>query len=623
MDPNMLNRYPFWKNALIIVVLIVGFIYAVPNFFGEDPALQISATKQAAIDDSVQQKVATVLTDANIPFTVERHSGSLLFRFNNTPQQLQAKEQLSTTLSNDYVIALNLAPAVPSFFRWFAATPMKLGLDLRGGVHFLLQVDVDSAIKRHVNGFVDGIKSRFREQKIHYRNVSVSGEKLDFRFDSQADQDEALALLHQEFPAILITAEKGGQAESFPLSGELTPMEWKTVLDNAIEQSINTLRNRVNELGVAEAVVQRQGQDRIVVELPGVQDTAYAKEILGTTASLEFRMVNYQADPNLYLNSRPPAGTVMFKDREGRPHLFDRQVVLSGENIVGAQSGFDEMGKPAVFIQLGGDIRQFSRITGENIGNGMATIFVETRYTTQEINGKKVRVPETRNEVISIANITTRLGNRFQITNMESATEARNLSLLLRAGALPAPIDIIEERIIGPSMGEDNIKKGIISLVVGLSLIMVFMAVYYNLFGLIANMGLLLNLLMLLSFLSVIGATLTLPAIAAIVLTLGMAVDANVLIFERIREEMRLGHTVQASIAAGFDRAFVTILDANLTTFIAALALFSIGSGPIKGFALALILGLITSVFTAVPVTRMLVNIIFGGRNLKKLPIGI
>jgi preprotein translocase subunit SecD len=290
---------------------------------------------------------------------------------------------------------------------------------------------------------------------------------------------------------------------------------------------------------------------------------------------------------------------------------------------VGAQSGFDEMGKPAVFIQLGGDVRQFSRITGENIGNGMGTIFVETRYTTQDVDGKKVRVPETHNEVISIANITTRLGNRFQITNMESATEARNLSLLLRAGALPAPIDIVEERIIGPSMGEENIQKGIISLVVGLSLIMVFMAVYYNVFGLIANIGLILNLIMLLSFLSVIGATLTLPAIAAIVLTLGMAVDANVLIFERIREEMRVGHTVQASISAGFDRAFVTILDANLTTFIAALALFSIGSGPIKGFALALILGLITSVFTAVPVTRMLVNLIFGGRNLKKLPIGM
>lgn len=619
----MLNHNPVWKNILIVLVLLLGFIYAIPNFFGEDPALQVSALKQAAVDDAAQQRVAASLNELAVPYKLEHHDGSLLVRFNNTTQQLQAKDKLTTLLGNDYVVALNLAPAVPEIFRTFGATPMKLGLDLRGGVHFLLQVDVNAAAKRHFNGFVDGIKSRFREQKIHYRNVAVSGEQLDLRFDSQSDREEAVKLLRNDFPGLILVSDKGGEAESFPITGTLSPVEQKNVVDYAIDQSINTLRNRVNELGVAEAVVQRQGQDRIVVELPGVQDTAYAKEILGTTASLEFHMVNYQNDPGQFVSSRAPSGTVLYKDRIGRPHLFERQVVLSGENIVGAQSGFDEMGKPAVFIQLGGDVRQFSRITGDNIGNGMGTIFVETRYTTQEVDGQKVRVPETHYEVISIATINQRLGNRFQITNMESATEARNLALLLRAGALPAPIDIVEERIIGPSMGEENIRKGIVSLAVGLGLIMIFMGVYYSVFGIIANIGLVFNLVMLLAFLSIIGATLTLPSIAAIVLTLGMAVDANVLIFERIREEMHMGHTVQSAINAGFDRAFVTILDANLTTFIAALALFSIGSGPIKGFALALILGLVTSVFTAVSVTRMVVNLLYGGRVLKKLPIGM
>lgn len=619
----MLNRYPLWKNILIIFVLVLGFVYAIPNFFGEDPALQISALKQAAVDDATMKNIETNLDDAKIPYTTERSNGSLLIRFKNTNQQLQAKDQLAHILGSDYVVALNLAPAVPGIFRAVSAMPMKLGLDLRGGVHFLLQVDVDAAIKRHLDGFVEGIKSRLREDKIHYRNVSVSGETLDLRFETDNDRQQAANMLRNEFRGLVVVADKGGESDSFPIQASLSPAEQKTVNDYALEQSINTLRNRVNELGVAEAVVQRQGQDRIVVELPGVQDTAYAKEILGTTASLEFHMVNYQNDPSQYINSRAPAGTVMYVDRAGRPHLFDRKVVLSGENIIGAQSGFDEMGKPAVFIQLGGDVRQFSRITGENVGNGMGTIFVETRYQTREVDGQKVRVPETHYEVISVATINQRLGNRFQITNMESATEAKNLALLLRAGALPAPIDIIEERIIGPSMGEENIQKGMISLVVGLSLIMLFMIVYYRVFGLIANLGLVLNLVLLLAVLSIIGATLTLPSIAAIVLTLGMAVDANVLIFERIREEMHIGHSVQASISAGYDRAFVTILDANLTTFIAALALFSIGSGPIKGFALTLILGLATSVFTAVSVTRLVVNAAYGGRVLKKLPIGM
>jgi preprotein translocase subunit SecD len=618
----VLNRYPLWKNGLILLVLLLGCFYAIPNFFGEDPALQISDLRQAAVDEATLDRIKTTLKNENIPFMAERGAGNLLIRFKNTQQQLEAKESLGTLLGNDYIVALNLAPAVPSFFRSLGAQPMKLGLDLRGGVHFLMQVDVNAAIKRHLEGFVEGIKSRLREEKIRYRAVAMVNNQLSLSFASETDREDAANLLHREFPGLQLLAEKA-QGDAFPLTASLTPAEEKSIRDYTLDQSMNTLRNRVNELGVAEAVVQRQGQDRIVVELPGVQDTAYAKEILGKTASLEFLMANTQYDPYQYQTTRPPAGTILYYDREHRPHLFDRKVVLSGDSIIGAQSGFDDMGKPAVFIQLGGDVRQFSRITGENVGNGMGTIYVDTRYSTQEVNGEKIRVPETSYQVISVATINQRLGNRFQITNMQSTTEARNLALLLRAGALPAPIDTIEERIIGPSMGSENIQKGIVSLVVGLSLILIFMVAYYRQFGLIANLGLVLNLIMLLAVLSIIGATLTLPGIAAIVLTLGMAVDANVLIFERIREEIHHGQTIQSSINAGYNRAFVTILDANITTFIAALALFSIGSGPIKGFAITLILGLFTSVFTAVSVTRALVNGLYGGRALKKLPIGM
>ncbi len=618
----LLNRYPLWKNALIIAVLLLGFVYAVPNFFGEDPALQISAAKQIAVGSDTEHKIEAVLKQAEIPYTLEEEAGKVLLRFKSTSDQMQAKDQLALALGGDYIVALNLAPAVPGFLRSLGADPMKLGLDLRGGVHFLLQVDMNAALSRHLDGFSESIKSRLREEKIHYRSIGMQEGKLNLRFANTVDREAAESVIRREFSGLQVTVEPE-LGDAYPLTCTLSDFEKKSVQDYAVEQSMNTLRNRVNELGVAEAVVQRQGQDRIVVELPGVQDTAYAKDILGKTASLEFRLVNNEADPSQALSGRAPAGTVLIRDREGRPHLFDRKVVLSGESIVGAQSGFDEMGKPAVFLQLGGDVRQFSRITGENVGNGMGTIYIDTRYVTKIVDGKSVRVPETHYEVISVATINQRLGNRFQITNMESTTEARNLALLLRAGALPAPIDYVEERIIGPSMGVENIEKGVVSLLVGLSLIMIFMVVYYRVFGLIANLGLVFNLVMLLAVLSIIGATLTLPGIAAIVLTLGMAVDANVLIFERIREELRVGQSVQASINAGFNRAFVTILDANMTTFIAALALFAIGSGPIKGFALTLILGLVTSVFTAVSVTRAMVNAAFGGRTLKKLPIGI
>ncbi len=619
----ILNKFPLWKNALVAVLLVLGLIYALPNIFGEDPAIQISALKQAQLDAGALARIEQTLQQADIHYVLEQENGNVLLRFDNSDGQLKAKDLLSRQLGNDYIVALNLAPAVPHGLRIISANPMKLGLDLRGGVHFLLQVDVPAAQERHLDSFAESLKSRLREENIRYRNINAQGQQLRILFVDEQAKDAGIALIQQEYPNLQVERDQNTDANSLTVNTTLTEAEKNIVRDYAVEQSMVTLRNRVNELGVAEAVVQRQGMDRIVVELPGVQDTARAKEIVGKTASLTFQMVNKDYNPGEYVNKRAPAGTVMYYDRDGRPWIFDRQVVLSGDSIVGAQSGFDEYGKPAVFIQLGGNTRYFSKITGDNIGNSMGSIFVETRFHDKEQNGEIKRVSETIYEVISVATIQSRLGNRFQITNMQSADEARTLALLLRAGALPAPIDFVQERIIGPSLGMENIEKGLVSLGMGLLLVLIFMAVYYHRFGIIADIALLVNLVLIIAILSLIGATLTLPGIAGIVLTMGMAVDANVLIFERIREELRNGQSPQSSIAAGFDKAFATIIDAQLTTFIAALALFSMGSGPIKGFAVTLIIGLLTSVFTAVTVTRSMVNIAFGGKTLKKLSIGM
>lgn len=614
------NRYPRWKNLLILLVLCVAFVYALPNVFGEDPAVQISSLKTVDVDDSTLARIKMALDGAGLKYELEHENHDLLLRFHNTNEQLAAKDLLAQTLGTDYMVALNLAPAIPPYLRVIDATPMKLGLDLRGGVHFLLQIDMHAAFERQLDGYAETLRTRLREERIHYRSVDVNNTALQLRFANKTDQLAALTLIKGEFTGLDLEASDLGDA--FYVKATLNMAEQKNVQNYALEQSMNTLRNRVNELGVAEALVQRQGADRIVVELPGVQDTAHAKEILGKTASISFYIVDSDHNPRDYVTQRPPAGTVLYLDREGAPHLFDRRVVLSGDSIVGAQPGVDEMGQPSVSIQIGGNTRQFSRVTGENINRQMGTVFIETRYNTVVQNGQTIREPETTYQVISIATIRSRLGNRFQITGL-SAQESRNLALLLRAGALPAPIDIVEERIIGPSMGLENIEKGMISLAAGLGLVLVFMMAYYRTFGLIADIALVTNLILLVAVLSIIDATLTLPGIAGLVLTMGMAVDANVLIFERIREELRGGQGVQAAIQSGYEKAFVTIVDANLTTFIAGLSLFSIGSGPIKGFAIILIIGLVTSVFTAVTVSRAIVNICYGGRRLEKLSIGI
>lgn len=610
----MLNQFPRWKNWAIFLCLVVAFIYAMPNVFGDNPAVQISAEKDALLDDFVIRKMKTALDTAKISYIEERTERAVLFRFQTSEDQLAAQSLIQQSIGGQYVVALNIAPSAPEWMRRIHANPMKLGLDLRGGVHLLFQVDMADVEQRHLDGIVESLKTRLREEKIRYRALQVDKAQVTIRWASADDARNALTRLQPTFPEIIFTP-----IDPLTTQATLNPIAKKAMVDDAMDQTMLTFRNRVNELGVAEAVVQRQGLDRLVVELPGVQDTAYAKQILGTTASVSFYLLS-EAD-----SSSPTdfGGTVTYSDRNKRSYTFDRTVVLSGDNIVGAQSTYDDYGKPAVAIQISGNVAAFSTVTGNNIGRGMGTVFTETRYHDQTINGVVTRVAETNREVINVANIQSRLGNRFQITGLGSTQEARNLALLLRAGALPAPVDIVEERIIGPSMGAENIQKGMVSLIVGLTLVLVFMVVYYNVFGLIANVALLANLFVLVAILSLLGATLTLPSMAAIVLTLGMAVDANVLIFERIREELRQGQSAHGSIHAGYEKAFITIVDANITTLIAGIALFAIGSGPIKGFALTLIIGLGTSVFTAVTVSRAVTNLFFGGRRLTSLPIGI
>ncbi len=615
-----LNHYSTWKNILVTLIVILGVLYALPNLFGEAPAIQISALK-GGIDPKTIETVESTLSTAQIPYQIETTEERILVRFDDTNAQLIARDLVAQSIGDSMVVALNLAPKTPEWLKLLGAKPMKLGLDLRGGVHFLMEIDTASIMTRRLDTYLTDVRTRLREDNIRYRKIELNAQnELQIRFEDEATLQQADHLLNAEFPGLELLPVQNDNA--YLLQGGLSELEAREVLNYAVDQTMMTLRNRVNELGVSEAVVQRQGAHRIVVELPGVQDTAMAKEILGKTATLEFRLVNVDRDVNNVTSTSVPADSELLYETNGTPVLVKRQVILAGENIIGAQTGMDEFGKPSVSIQVGGDVRNFSRVTGENIGKPLAAVFIESKFINKENNGEMVREVKHIKEVISVATINSALPNRFQITGLSSAEEARTLALLLRAGALPAPIDIVEERTVGPSLGADNIKAGIWSTIAGLSLVLLFMLFYYRVFGLIADIALVINLVLIIALLSVLGATLTLPGIAAIVLTLGMAVDANVLIFERIREELAQGNGIQGSIYAGFEKAFLTIIDAQLTTFIAALALFSLGSGPVKGFAVTLIIGLITSVFTAVVVSRAIVNKCYGGRNINKLSIG-
>ncbi len=647
-----MNKYPLWKNLLVLFIVILGALYSLPNLFGEDYALQVSSSKGIAPEQLVemQEQVETVLAQKSIVYkSIEKQDNGLLIRLNDSESQLTAKTWVKATLGDNYIVALNIAPATPKWLTSIGAEPMKLGLDLRGGVHFLMEVDTKAALTRYIESDIEEIRKQLREENIRYRGVTLkssSNSNLNsdnvgtespvtvadtaddtailVRLKTVEDLDNASILLQKQFSHLVIS--KANDKDNNVLVLKFSDTEKTKIRNYAMEQSIITLRKRVNELGVAEAIVQRQGTNRVVVELPGIQDTARAKDIIGKTATVEFRLAYAGRD----YGSSVPVGYVMLPmQSNGYKEAVKNDVIITGESIVTAYADVDpQNSRPSVVITLSGSsasIRKFSQVTLENQGKPMATVYVETRMKeTPDDKGGEVKVSkEITKEIISIATITTALGKRFQITGLQSMQEAKNLALLLRAGALPAPVHIVSERTIGPSLGKDNIAMGLNSVIYGLMFVVLFMILYYRVFGIIANMALFMNLVLLVAVCSLIGVTMTLPGIAGIVLTLGMAVDANVLIFERIREELRLGTPIQASIKAGYDKALSTIIDSNVTTLIAAIVLFSIGSGAVKGFALVLTIGLLTSMFTAITGSRAIVNLVYGDRRLSKLPIGI
>lgn len=618
----MLNKYPLWKNLLLILIILVGFIYALPNLYSEDPALQISSSVNTVNKDDLVKKIRGALTDQKINYKdITTKNESVEVRFNSTDMQLFARDALIKLLGKNYTIALNLLPSTPSWLVALGASPMKQGLDLRGGVHFLLEVDVESVLLRKYEGIMKNISQSLREEKIRYTGMRTLADKIDMRFRDKSALDAAVQLIKSNFSELIIDTND----EQISLNVSLNSEEINKVRQSTIEQTMGILRNRVNELGVGEAVVQQQGATRVAVDLPGVLDAVHAKEILGGTATLQFFLVDGENDAARALRSGVvPAGSKLYK-MDGYPILLKRQVVLNGESISSAISSFDQQtASPSVSIQLGGGGEAlFTKVTRENIGKRMAIVFVESKTTKEEINGEQKLVTKRDERVISAPVIQSALGNNFQITGITDAKEATNLALLLRAGALPAAIYPVEERTVGPSLGKENIQRGVLSLEVGMGLILILMLLYYRLFGLVANIAMFFNLILLCALLSIIGATLTLPGIAGIVLTIGMAVDANVLINERIREELRNGASAQIAINAGYERAFSTILDANLTTLIVAIVLFSIGSGPIKGFAVTLSLGLLTSMLTGVTYSRAIINFIYGNKKISKLSIGI
>ncbi len=619
-----INRYPLWKYVLIVVVILMAFVYALPNLYGEYFAVQIMGQSGTVVDNKVMEQATDALKAANVSYYDEQFQGqTLLFRFKDMDSQLKAKGVIQASLGDQYIVALNLSPATPQWLKSLNAMPMKLGLDLRGGVHFLLQVDVDSVMKQRVEGDLRGIGQAMRDERIRYAGITrKSDNEVQLLFRSAETLDTAYAYSVSHYPEFTWTKQPSGK--DFILSGTLAPVSMYQVHQEVLEQAMNTLRNRVNELGVSEAIVQQQGESRISVDLPGIQDTAEAKNILGKTATLEFHIVDVEhSAAQAQKDGIAPPDTRLYS-YEGQPILLKNQIVLRGASIVSATSGFGEDGRPNVSVRLGGGSESlFTKTTAENIGKPMSVVFVEVKSVPRMQDGKQVIDYQTDRKIISVATIQSALGNNFQITGLKTQEEARTLALLLRAGALPAPVTIIEERQVGPSLGEQNIRMGILSVEVGMGLVIVFMALYYGLMGVIANVALVMNLILIVALLSLLGATLTLPGIAGIVLTVAMAVDANVLIFERIREEIRRGLGMQASIHAGYEHAFVTILDANITTLIVMLILFSLGSGVVKGLAITVTVGLITSMFTAITGTRAIVNLVYGGRNLKRISIGI
>ncbi|EGY29872.1 protein-export membrane protein, SecD/SecF family [Candidatus Regiella insecticola 5.15] len=619
----MLNRYPLWKYLMLIFFILIGLLYALPNLYGEDPAVQITGVRGIDANETTLHQVQAVLVKEKIPSkSMALENGAILVRFSDPDVQLHAREVLMTALGDKYVIALNLAAATPVWLAALGADPMKLGLDLRGGVHFLMEVDMDTALSKLQEQNIDNLRADLRQKNIPYLSVAKQDQaKMNYavviRFADDKLRDTAISYLSSRHRDLVINTDGNNQLKALMSDERL-----REARGYALQQNITILRNRVNQLGVAEPLVQKQGADRIVVELPGIQDTARAKEILGATASLEFRLQNTNIDPSAAAAGRVPGDSEVKLTREGRPVVLYKRVILTGDHITDSTSSTDEYNQAQVNISLdsaGGSI--MSNFTKDNIGKPMATLFVEYKDSgKKDVNGKTIFVKQE--EVINVATIQSRLGNNFRITGIANPVEARQLSLLLRAGALIAPIQIVEERTIGPTLGAQNITQGLAACLWGLIASIIFMVIYYRKFGLIASSALLVNLVLIVGVMSLLpGATLTMPGIGGIVLTLAVAVDANVLINERIKEELRNGRSIQQAIHQGYQGAFSSIVDANVTTLITAIILYAIGTGSIKGFAITTVIGVITSMFTAIVGTRAIVNLLYGGKRINKLSI--
>ncbi|UHD14776.1 protein translocase subunit SecD [Thiocapsa bogorovii] len=618
-----MNQYPLWKNLLILGIILGALLLAVPNLFSQDPSIEITAARGSEVTEASLAEVRAALETADVPVKdIEmREGGKLLVRFASSGAQLAGQDAIERTLSERYRTALTLSADLPGWVRFLGLNPMSMGLDLRGGIHVVIDVDMEAALDQALERYVGDIRTELRDRKIRYLTVAREGSRILIKFNDAAMRDDAQRALNNEFRDLDIQPlDEGGD---FVIAASLPPAQQEEVRSFALQQNITTLRNRVNALGVAEPSIARQGDRRIVVQLPGAQDPGRLKELLGATATLEYRLVDTEHSVADALDGRVPVGSRLYRERDGTPILLNRRVIVTGDQITDASAGFDsQSGSPAVFVNLDGQgARRMRDVTTENVGKPMAVVFIENVTTTEVVDGEAVKRTRKVEEVISVATIREPFGRRFQTTGLDSSNEAHNLALLLRSGALAAPIQIVEERTIGPSLGQDNIDQGFLSVMIGLGLVLVFMALYYRVFGLVANVVLVVNLVMIVAILSMLQATLTLPGIAGIVLTVGMAVDANVLIYERIREEIRNGSTPQASIHAGFDKALSTIVDANVTTLIAAVVLFSFGTGPIKGFAVTLFIGILTSMFTAIFGSRAIINLIYGGRRVKKLAI--
>lgn len=613
----MLNRFPLWKNLMVIIITLIGGLYALPNLYGEDPSVQISGTRGQEATMETLAQVHNALASLNIsPKATQLENGSILVRLEKDDQQLPAKEKISEVLGDKYSVALNLAPATPTWLTDIGGSPMKRGLDLRGGVRFLMEVDMNTAMQKQQESLQDSLRSDFRKEKIGYKAVK-KGENFAtvIEFNDSADADKAVRLVKRTHTTLEATYNSPTEV-TFALSAT----GLSSARDMAIEQNLSILRKRVEELGVSEPTIQRQGADRIVVELPGVQDTARAKELLGATATLEFRLVNDAVNPEAATRGIVPADSELKYTQDGRPMVLKRKPSLGGEHIIDANSGKDDRGLPQVSIKLDSDGgNQMAEITKSAVSKPMATLYSEFKDSgRRDANGKVIL--EKHEEVINVATINSRLGHQFQITGINSPAEAQNLAVLLRSGALIAPIVIVEERTVGASLGADNVEKGVEAGMYGLMLTIVFCLVYYKMFGVFASIALTVNMILTMGLMSLIGATLTMPGIAGIVLAVGMSVDANVLIYERIKEELRNGRSVQQAIHEGYNGAFTSIFDSNLTTILTSLVLYAVGTGPVKGFAITLALGVMISMFTAITGTRMLVNWVYGGnKRVKKL----